>query len=400
MNGSKMKEREPIFTSLGAQTLTAIQEKLQTVVGKSSGYLESLPSVVQARIRALKKLHEKKVELEKEYKTELAILEKKFRELQKPLFDRRNGIVSGEIEPTPEEIKEEKETEKNQNEQTKNEEKKETKEIKNEEPKETKNEETKEIKNEETKNEEEKKEIEEKEEKGIPYFWLTVLQHHEEFEEMINEKDAAALKYLKCLTSYPLNPENPLDPSFVLEFTFNENPFFENTILKKKYYIKEDPVYHEMVYDYVEGTEILWKPKKNLTMKVVTRQQKLGGKGARGRGRGKLPQTRTITSEEPCDSFFNFFKSLGSQDENEMEDDLDQAIETDFELGLIIKDEIIPNAILWFTGEIPSSYADDEDDDNEDEDEEARVEDYNSEEDEDYQPPPPDQQNKPECNQQ
>lgn len=35
------------------------------------------------------------------------------------------------------------------------------------------------------------------EEKGVPEFWLTTLQHAEEFEELITEEDAEALKYLR-----------------------------------------------------------------------------------------------------------------------------------------------------------------------------------------------------------
>ena len=57
--------------------------------------------------------------------------------------------------------------------------------------------------------------------------------------------------------------------------------------------------------------EIDWKPGKNLT--VIMKKKKQRAKGGK--------QTRTVTKEEPCESFFNFFKP--PQIPEDMDDDDD-----------------------------------------------------------------------------
>lgn len=52
---------------------------------------------------------------------------------------------------------------------------------------------------------------------------------------------------------------------FKLTFTFKENPYFTNTVLTKTYYMLDDD---EPVLDRSEGTQIDWKPGKNITVKV------------------------------------------------------------------------------------------------------------------------------------
>lgn len=68
---------------------------------------------------------------------------------------------------------------------------------------------------------------------------------------------------------------------------------------------------------------ITWKDGKDLTIKKVTKKQNAGKRGRGGRG-GKGGKPTTITVEEPCVSFFNFFdpeKTLALYEANEeMED--------------------------------------------------------------------------------
>lgn len=96
----------------------------------------------------------------------------------------------------------------------------------------------------------------------------------------------------------------------------------------------------------------------------------------------------------PLDSFFNFFKPPVPRKEEEevdeeAEDDLDERLELDYNIGEDIKEKLIPRAIDWYTGaaleyeeidedDLPAEYDDefsegedeDEDDDDDEEDDE------------------------------
>lgn len=342
-----------------------LQDKVAGLIGQSSGYLESLPQKVQDRIAVLKKIQDKKTELDKEYKKELSALEKKYREKFEPLYDQRTAIVSGSVEPTEQEVAEAKAAQKAKEEA-----------------------ETKEGEKKEEKPAAEKKEGDKKEEdvKGVPEFWLTTLKHHDEFGEFITEQDEPALKFLKDIRSRRLDETNN-SASFVLEFFFESNPFFENDVLTKTYHLIEKDVGPTM-FDRVESTEIKWKAGKNLTIKKVTKNQ--GGKKG---GKGKKGPVRTVTVEEPCESFFNFFNPDAFMGDEDMEEEeMEAVLEDDYEMGLTLKEEIIPNAVLWFTGEQASEYGgfgfdeyDEEDDEEDEEDDDAE---YKSDEDPDFVPDP------------
>jgi hypothetical protein len=70
-----------------------------------------------------------------------------------------------------------------------------------------------------------------------------------------------------------------------------------------------------------------------------------------------------VTKAVKQPSFFHFFNppTQGADDEEP-----DEAVAMDFEIGDIIKDKVVPAAVLWFTGE--ASMGDDEDDFGEGED--------------------------------
>lgn len=68
------------------------------------------------------------------------------------------------------------------------------------------------------------------------------------------------------------------------------------------------------------------------------------------------------------------------EDEEDAEDAVQAALEADYELGVELKEQIIPNAITFFTGEaMESMYGEGDDDDDDDIDEEGDEDDYNSE---------------------
>ena len=66
----------------GAQSamLGLVQNRLSDLVGKSSGYIESLPTEVKMSIEALKGVQVKQNELQNQYKRECLELEKKVRD--------------------------------------------------------------------------------------------------------------------------------------------------------------------------------------------------------------------------------------------------------------------------------------------------------------------------------
>lgn len=65
------------ISAIQAQMLGMVQGKLAGLVGKSSGYIESLPIEVKLSVEALKGVQVKQNELQNQYKRECLELEKK-----------------------------------------------------------------------------------------------------------------------------------------------------------------------------------------------------------------------------------------------------------------------------------------------------------------------------------
>jgi nucleosome assembly protein 1-like 1 len=73
----------------GNQRLVSmLQGRLGSLLGKPSGYIESLPAPVHRRINGLKYLQSKHTELEIQFHQEILALEKKFLELYRPLYEK------------------------------------------------------------------------------------------------------------------------------------------------------------------------------------------------------------------------------------------------------------------------------------------------------------------------
>jgi len=335
--------------------LRALQKQMNTLIGKSSGYLETLPPAIQDRIKALKSLQSTKTEIDKEFKKEIEELEKKYEAKFAPLYVKRFEIVNGKIEPSSEEIGER---------------------I--------------------TELDSEGKEIKTAKEgayiTGVPEFWLQALKHHPDFEEIITQRDEEALKYLIDIKYCDVTE----GLGFTIEFHFKENPFFSETVLTKSYHLTETST-GDRLYDFAKGGPITWKPGKDLTVKKVTKNPpKRGGRGGRvGRGGKVGGGGKPIVVEEPCPSFFNFFdpeKLITLAEQSELDEYGGESIlEADYEMGLDLKEKVIPNAVLWYTGEVPELEMEFDDEEEEEGEEEE-------EEDEDYVPNP--NEKNPECKQQ
>ncbi|KAJ3399519.1 hypothetical protein HDV05_001747 [Chytridiales sp. JEL 0842] len=100
----------------------------------------------------------------------------------------------------------------------------------------------------------------------------------------------------------------------------------------------------DVVYDHAEGTSIVWKEGKDLTVTVEVKKQRHKASN----------KTRTVKRTVPAETFFRFFTPPKApspdDDEEEIEEDIDEKLEMDYEIGEIIKEKIIPHAVDWFTG--------------------------------------------------
>ncbi|CAI0627971.1 unnamed protein product, partial [Linum tenue] len=299
-----------------AGLVNALKNKLQNLAGQHTDMIEALPPPSQ---------HD---ELEAKFFEERAALEAKYQKLYQPLYTQRYGIVNGVSE------------------------------------------------GEEVPKKESAVPEEGVAEKGVPEFWLLAMKNNEVLTEEITERDEGALKYLKDIKWCRV--EEP--KGFKLEFFFDTNPYFKNSVLTKTYHMIDED---EPILEKAIGTEIEWYPGKCLTQKILKKKPKKGSKNA-----------KPITKTEECESFFNFFNPPQvPEDDEEIDEDtaeeLQNQMEQDYDIGSTIRDKIIPHAVSWYTGEaIPADddgldLDDDEDDDVDEDDDEDEEDDEEEDDDED-----------------
>ena len=222
--------------------VSMIQGKLGTLVGRSSGYIESLPVSVRRRVAGLKGIQKEHAKLEAQFQEEVLELEKKYFAKFTPLYQKRATIVNGAAEPTDDEVDAGK----------KEEEREEGEGV--------------------TEGGEKPKKDDEKEPtmSGIPEFWLSAMKNQISLAEMITERDEDALKHLVDVRMEYLDR-----PGFRLIFEFSDNEFFTNKTISKTYYYKEESGYGgDFIYDHAEGSKIDWKSDKDLTVRVESKKQR------------------------------------------------------------------------------------------------------------------------------
>eukprot|EP00268_Persea_americana_P066645 TRINITY_DN90_c0_g2_i2.p1 TRINITY_DN90_c0_g2~~TRINITY_DN90_c0_g2_i2.p1 ORF type:complete len:386 (+),score=128.07 TRINITY_DN90_c0_g2_i2:194-1351(+) len=313
-----------------AGLVNALKNKLQSLAGQHSDVLETLSPKVRKRVEVLRQIQSQHDELEAKFFEERAALEARYQKLYEPLYSKRYEIVNAvvEVEGVTNEAAEETATEDKTT-----------------------------------------------EEKGVPDFWLTAMKTNEVLADEISERDEGALKYLKDIKWCRID-----DPKgFKLDFFFDPNPYFKNSVLTKTYHMIDDD---EPILEKAIGTEIEWFPGKCLTQKLLKKKPRKGSKN-----------TKPITKTENCESFFNFFNppQVPEDDDDideETAEELQNQMEQDYDIGSTIRDKIIPHAVSWFTGEAVQGedFEDiegDDDDDEDGEDEEDDEEDEDEEEDED-----------------
>ncbi|KAG8487552.1 hypothetical protein CXB51_016162 [Gossypium anomalum] len=333
-----------------AGLVNALKNKLQNLAREHTDMLESLSPNVRKRVEVLREiqafdssyfdrvqssmflLHIDSLgqhdELEAKFFEERAALEAKYQKLYKPLYAKRYDIVNGvaEAEGTTNDAAMD------------------------------------------------QKEDNAAEEKGVPDFWLTAMKNNDVLSDEITERDEGALKYLKDIKWHRI--EEP--KGFKLEFYFDPNPYFKNTLLTKTYHMIDED---EPILEKAIGTEIEWYPGKCLTQKILKKKPKKGSKNA-----------KPITKTEDCESFFNFFNPPEVPDDDEDIDEdtaeeLQNQMEQDYDIGSTIRDKIIPHAVSWFTGEAIQGdeleIGDEDEDDDVDEDEDEDEDEDDDDDDED-----------------
>ncbi|KAL7690906.1 putative nucleosome assembly protein (NAP) [Plasmopara halstedii] len=286
--------------------------------------LANLPKNVLLRLDALRKLQEAQAIVEEEFEKERKALELKYEKLYQPFYKQRAEIVSG----------------------------------------------SKEVDAVTAASADSQKASTDLEDdvKGVPGFWLRAFMNHSVLAELIQERDLPAFEFLIDVRSVSHEEDN----GFKLTFEFAENPFFSNRTLVKEYDIGDASEMGEAVLRNVTGTVIKWKEGQNLC--EVTKKVKQRAKGGKG-------ETRVVSRTEPCESFFQIFTpvEMPSEEDDENSEIIMRQLSGDFEVGFTIHETIIPQALLWFTGEAvekdDSEYDPEENDDYEDSDEESPTDD-------------------------
>jgi nucleosome assembly protein 1-like 1 len=218
-----------------------IQGRLGSLVGRSSGYIESLPPQVKKRVAGLKGIQKEHSKLEAEFQEEVLQLEKKYFAKFTPLYEKRAAVVNGVTEPTEQEIQAGEEDDEEDDEETAG------AADKTEKPAESS-----------------------EAVKGIPEFWLSAMKNQISLAEMITDRDEGALKHLTDIRMEYLDK-----PGFRLIFEFDENEYFTNKTITKTYFYQNESGYGgDFIYDHAEGDKINWKEGKDLTVRVEQKKQR------------------------------------------------------------------------------------------------------------------------------
>ena len=218
-----------------------MQNKLSSLVGRPSGYIESLPAPIRRRVAGLKGVQKEHAKLESQFQEEVLELEKKYFAKFTPLYQKRSQIVNGKREPTDAEVEAGEADEDEEDEEDK-------------------------VKEEPAENESKIP----ADAPGIPEFWLSAMKNQISLAELITDRDESALKNLTDIRMEYLDR-----PGFRLIFEFSDNEFFTNKTVHKTYFYQEDTGYGgDFIYDHAEGDKIDWKPNQDLTVRVESKKQR------------------------------------------------------------------------------------------------------------------------------
>ncbi|KAK7694318.1 hypothetical protein QCA50_001500 [Cerrena zonata] len=176
--------------------------------------------------------------------------------------------------------------------------------------------------------------------KAIPKFWPVALMNNSMFAmHSQHNADQMALSYLEDLWIV----RDPVETRcFTLEFYFKENPYFSNRVLKKEYKYVPPPAASTDKADEDGITEAMlefsWE--RDVDPQAFKIDWKDGSKNL---------------DQADGGSIFNYF----------------ECAEDHFDIGVLIANDVFPDAIDYFLGQVPDDdeLGDETDEDDEDEDE-------------------------------
>jgi len=187
--------------------------------------------------------------------------------------------------------------------------------------------------------------------KSIPNFWATVFINHPQVSAILGEEDEDCLQYL---ISISVEEFEDIKSGYKIKFQFKKNPYFSNDEIEKEFHLHDDEIPSGPT-----STVIKWLPGKSLVAKATN--------GAGGKRK----------NEETQPTFFTWFS-----------DNPDAGMD---EIGEAIKDEIWPNPLQFYLGNMDEDVDEDdledeggeEDEEGDEEDEEGEGEDEEDLEEED-----------------
>jgi nucleosome assembly protein 1-like 1 len=291
---------------------SALQERLESLVGADSGYVDSLPEEAQARLAYLRELEAEREGLILRRQRLLSELEARCAADMNEYYAKRGAVVAGTLAlpeapgATPKPVA-----------------------------------------------------LPADAAPAVPDFWVTVFRQADV--EFVHEVDYPLLEFLENMTSNYLAPnwgglesddEDPTNgPGFEICLTFRANPYFSNRVLKRVYrFDLEDPD----LLQHFESSDIEWLPGKDVTHAITT--------GTVRNPRG----SRKVRKAADVESFFRWFappspadmqraQAAQSRGDNSLVERIEEQLDLDMTIANTLRREIIPKAVLLFHGELQAA---------------------------------------------
>ncbi|XP_017138919.1 nucleosome assembly protein 1-like 1-A [Drosophila miranda] len=173
---------------------------------------------------------------------------------------------------------------------------------------------------------------------GVPRFWLSIFRNVSLLSDMVQHHDEPLLE---CLMDVRISYE---PESYTLKFLFRPNSYLDDCslMLTKKYLLQHQA---DQEYPFMfegpeivscEGCHIHWRDDSNLTMQKV--------------GSGYC-----VENAIQRESFFNFFSPPQPQDLSLADEKTKMLLGNDFEVGFLLRTQIVPKAVLFYTGDLVDS---------------------------------------------
>jgi len=190
--------------------------------------------------------------------------------------------------------------------------------------------------------------------KSIPLFWTTSILNHPQLAMIAQlDEDQEALKFLEDVWVIRDPKEHR---AFTLELHFAENPYFSDKLLSKEYkYIGKPAAEDTPDADGITNADLDFEPSRDLAPQPVTINWKEDGKNLAKLHPMEWPEGEEYPEEGG--SFFNFI--LKDKDP--------------YEIGLVLANELFPDADRFFFGPDEDEELDDDSEDEEDDDDEDEI---------------------------